>query len=55
MKLELVCSGALRFGEVPTEIRSRVAALDDESTLEALVDSAALCPDLAAFHARLPN
>jgi hypothetical protein len=44
-----------RFGEVPSGIRSRLSAIEDEEVLARLVRTAAGCPDLAAFRSRLPD
>lgn len=42
-----------RFGSVPQEIVSALRRVPEESRLEELTDWAAVCPDLAAFRARL--
>jgi hypothetical protein len=46
---------AARFGSVPPEIEVAVRAIQDESRLDALLDGAALCPDLEAFRQRLAS
>jgi hypothetical protein len=46
---------AARFGSVPPEIEAAVRAIQDESRLDALLDGAALCPDLEAFRQRLAS
>jgi hypothetical protein len=45
----------VRFGRVPEDIRSTVEGVRDERELDALIEAAVRCPDLAAFRARLPR
>ena len=42
-----------RFGPVPEDTRTKLAAITDIARLKALIRSAATCPDLAAFAAQL--
>lgn len=42
-----------RFGPVPTELAAAIKAVRDQDQLDRLVDSAALCPDLTTFRARV--
>jgi hypothetical protein len=44
-----------RFGGVPEQIRSTLQGIRDEQELDALIKTAARCPDLAAFRAHLPR
>ena len=42
-----------RFGEVPEDTPTKLAAISDIPRLKALTRSAVICPDLAAFAAQL--
>jgi hypothetical protein len=42
-----------RFGVVPAEVRAALAGVTDLARLDALVRTAATCPDVAAFAAAL--
>jgi hypothetical protein len=42
-----------RFGSVPLDLQTTLQGVQDEARLEDLVESAARCPDLAAFRMRL--
>ena len=42
-----------RFGPEPQTLGTALDAIDDEVRLDALVESAALCPDLKSFRERL--
>ncbi len=44
-----------RFGSVPAEIRTRVAAIGDNTRLKKLVQATARCEDLAGFKKALPR
>jgi hypothetical protein len=44
---------AARFGPLPADLESDLRAIDDLNRLNALVESAARCPDLEAFRAQL--
>jgi len=44
-----------RFGPMPADITTRLQAIEDEASLEELVDLAASCPDLEAFRAQLSS
>src|SRR5262249_5414344 len=44
-----------RLGPLPPAIRDRLAGIQDERALQALVDRAALCASLADFRSHLPG
>jgi len=44
-----------RFGSVPSELRSRIDAVEEEPALHGLLRQAALCLDLPAFQAGWPS
>jgi hypothetical protein len=46
---------AARLGPVPEDLAASVKTINDEQKFDALVDAAAVCPDLEAFRQRLPS
>jgi hypothetical protein len=44
-----------RFGSVPPSLRAGVRAIDSEERLNALLESAARCPDLETFRSQLTD
>ena len=44
-----------RFGSVPPKITNAVRGTQDDQQIDALLDWAALCPDLQGFRTKLPR